>query len=107
MEESENRVPATEKELVVSVIDASLRLEVTDLLLGQPRDVRVGRLMSGMPSEQRSVVEQIEAALKTYRSYFYPLWTANEVVYVPCALDWPSRGHTRGSRDPRAAKEES
>ena len=45
--------------------EASLRLQVTDLLLGRPRGVRTSR-------EQGDVLQQIEAALETYGSYFYP-----------------------------------
>ena len=59
MEENEDRSPATE---------ASLRLQVTDLLLGRLRDVRIGR----STREQGDVLQQIEAALETYGSYFYP-----------------------------------
>ena len=72
MEENEYSVPATEKEMVASVTETSLRLEVTDLLLGQLRDASVGRLTAGPSSEQRTVIEQVEAALKAYSSYFYP-----------------------------------
>jgi hypothetical protein len=45
-----------------------LRLQVTDLLLGRRRDVRRGRLNL----EQSDVLQQIEAALETYGSHFYP-----------------------------------
>ena len=48
--------------------EASLRLQVTDLLLGRLRDVRVGR----PAREQGEVLNRIEAALETYGSYFYP-----------------------------------
>ena len=48
--------------------EASLRLQVTDLLLGGMRDVRVGRLSL----EQSDVLRKIEAALEAYGSYFYP-----------------------------------
>jgi hypothetical protein len=48
--------------------EASLRLQVTDLLLGGLHEVRIGRL----PLEQSDVLQQIEAALETYRNYFYP-----------------------------------
>ena len=48
--------------------EASLRLQVTDLLLGGLRDVRMGRLTL----EQSDVLQRIEAALETYGSYFYP-----------------------------------
>ena len=55
-----------EEVLVASATEASLRLQVTDLLLGRLHDVRIGRL------EQGDVLQQIEAALEAYRSYFYP-----------------------------------
>ena len=48
--------------------EASLRLQVTDLLLGSLRDARAGRLTL----EQSDVLQKIEAALETYGSYFYP-----------------------------------
>ena len=48
--------------------EASLRLQVTDLLLGGLRDVRRGQLTL----EQSDVLQQIEAALETCGSYFYP-----------------------------------
>jgi hypothetical protein len=43
-------------------------LHVTDLLLGGLRDVQLGRLTL----EQSDVLQQIEAALETHGSYFYP-----------------------------------
>ena len=43
MKEDENRIPAIEEVLVVCPTEASLRLQVTDLLLGGLRDVRIGR----------------------------------------------------------------
>ena len=48
--------------------EASLRLQVTDLLLGGLRDVRAARLTL----EQSDVLQKIEAALEAYGSYFYP-----------------------------------
>ena len=47
---------------------SSLRLQVTDLLLSGLRDVRMGRLTL----EQSDVLQQIEAAIEAYGSYFYP-----------------------------------
>jgi hypothetical protein len=47
---------------------ASLRLQVTELLLGRLRDVHVGR----STREQSDVLQQIEAALEAYGSHFYP-----------------------------------
>ena len=69
MEENEVPIPATEKGTVDSTTEASLRLELTDLLLIRLRDVRMGR-STRAPSD---VLQQIEAALETYGSYFYPL----------------------------------
>ena len=64
----QNRNPATEEVLVAAPNEASLRLQVTDLLLGGRRDVRAGRLTL----EQSDVLQKIEAALEAYGSYFYP-----------------------------------
>jgi hypothetical protein len=63
-----NRNPATENGLVAAPEEASLRLQVTDLLLMRPRDVRTG----SPTREQSDVLRQIEAALEAYASYFYP-----------------------------------
>ena len=68
MEQNEDRSPAIEEVLVAPPTEASLRLQVTDLLLGRLRDVRIGR----STREQGDVLQQIEAALETYGSYFYP-----------------------------------
>jgi hypothetical protein len=64
----QNRNPATEDVLVAAPNEASLRLQVTDLLLGRRRDVRAG----GLTLEQSDVRKKIEAALEAYGSYFYP-----------------------------------
>ena len=53
---------------MASPTEASLRLQVTDLLLGGLREVRMGRLTL----EQSDVLQQIEAAIEAYGSYFYP-----------------------------------
>jgi hypothetical protein len=53
---------------MASPTEASLRLQVTDLLLGGVRDVRTARLTL----EQSDVLQQIEAALEAYGSYVYP-----------------------------------
>jgi len=53
---------------VAPVTEESLRSEITDLLLGRPRDERRGRTTR----EQRDVLQQIEGALEAYGSYFYP-----------------------------------
>jgi hypothetical protein len=68
MKENGDRIPPIEEALMVAPTEASLRLQVTDLLLGGLRDVRMGRLTF----EQSDVLQQIEAALETYGSYFYP-----------------------------------
>jgi hypothetical protein len=68
MEQNEDPGPAIEEVLVASPTEASLRLQMTDLLLGRPRDVRMGHLTF----EQRDVLQQIEAALVAYGSHFYP-----------------------------------
>ena len=44
MKEDEDRIPAIEEVLMVSTTEASLRSQVTDLLLGGLRGVRIGRL---------------------------------------------------------------
>ena len=68
MEQNGDPNPAIEGALVATPNEASLRLQVTDLLLGRPRDVRTGR----STREQSDVLQQIEAALEAYGSYFYP-----------------------------------
>jgi hypothetical protein len=68
MEQNEDRIPAIEEVLVASATEASLRLQVTELLLGRLRNVRIGRLTL----EQSDVLQQIEAALEAYGSHFYP-----------------------------------
>jgi hypothetical protein len=68
MEENEDRSPESEEVLMASPTEASLRLQVTDLLLGGPRDVRMGR----STRKQSDVLQKIEAALESYASYFYP-----------------------------------
>ena len=68
MEENEDGSPAIEEVLMASPTETSLRLQLTDLLLGGPRNVRIGWLTL----EQRDVLQKIEAALEAYGSYFYP-----------------------------------
>jgi hypothetical protein len=68
MEQNEDRSPAIEEVLMAPPTEASLRLQVTDLLLRRPGDIRMGR----STREQSDVLQQIEAALETYGSYFYP-----------------------------------
>ena len=68
MEVDEDRSPATENVLETAPNEESLRLQVTDLLLGRVRGARVGR----SPLEKSDVLDKIEAALEAYGSYFYP-----------------------------------
>jgi hypothetical protein len=68
MKESEDRIPPIEEALMAAPTEASLRAQVTDLLLGGLRDIRIGRLTL----EQSDVLQRIEAALEAYGSYFYP-----------------------------------
>jgi hypothetical protein len=69
MEQNEDLSPAIQDVLVAPPTESSLRLQVTDLLLGRRRDVRRGR----STPEQSDVLRQIEAALEAYGTYFYPL----------------------------------
>ena len=64
----QERCRLVEDVLVAGPNEASLRLQVTDLLLNGLRNARVGRL----PLEQGDVLQEIEAALETYGDYFYP-----------------------------------
>jgi hypothetical protein len=68
MEQNEDLSPAIEEVLVSPATEASLRLQVTDLLLGRRRDIRGAR----STREQSDVLRQIEAALEAYETYFYP-----------------------------------
>jgi hypothetical protein len=68
MEQNEDLSPAIQDVLVAPPTESSLRLQVTDLLLGRRRDVRWGR----STREQSDVLRQIEAALEAYGTYFYP-----------------------------------
>jgi hypothetical protein len=68
MEQNEDLSPAIEEVLVASPTETSLRLQVTDLLLGRRRNVRIGR----STREQSDVLQKIEAALESYGTYFYP-----------------------------------
>jgi hypothetical protein len=67
MEQNEDLSPEIEDVLATALTEASLRRQVTDLLLGGLRDVGVGPLTL----EQRDVLQKIEAALEAYGSYFY------------------------------------
>ena len=68
MEQNEDLNPALEELLAAPPTEASLRLQVTDLLLGGLRDARVDRLTL----EQSRVLQRIESELETYGSCFYP-----------------------------------
>jgi hypothetical protein len=68
MEQNEDRSPAIEEVLVAPPTEASLWLQLTDLLLSRLRDLRMG----WSNREQSEVLQQIKAALETYGSYFYP-----------------------------------
>jgi hypothetical protein len=68
MKENGDRIPPVEEALMAAPTEASLRVQVTDLLLGGLRDARIGRLTL----EQSDVLQRIEAALEAYGSYFYP-----------------------------------
>ena len=68
IDENEDSIPEAEQGMVAPPTEATLRSQVTDLLLGGLRDVRMGRLTQ----EQSDVLRQIEAELEAYRSYFYP-----------------------------------
>jgi hypothetical protein len=64
----QDRNPAIEDVLAAAPSEASLRRQVTDLLLGGSHGVRLGWLTL----EQSDVLQRIEAALEAYGSYFYP-----------------------------------
>jgi hypothetical protein len=68
LKESEDRIPPIEEALMAAPTEASLRVQVTDLLLGGLRDARIGRLTL----EHSDVLQRIETALEAYQSYFYP-----------------------------------
>jgi hypothetical protein len=63
MEEYEEQTPTSK---------SSQRLERTDLLFSQLQaHLRIGRVPEGPTPEQRTALERIETALRTYLSYFY------------------------------------
>jgi hypothetical protein len=64
----QNPIPSMEEMLEAAPNEASLRMQVTDLLLGKLHDASVGRLTL----EQSDVLQKIEAALEAYGSFFYP-----------------------------------
>src|SRR5215210_2746720 len=72
VKENEYRTRSTKTGAVAPITEASLRLEVIDLLLlSRLRDVGMVRLSEGLTLEQCAVLEQIEAVLEAYGSYFY------------------------------------
>ena len=64
----QHRDPAIEDVLGAAPDEASLRVQVTDLLLAGLRGVRAGRPIL----EQSEVLQEIEAALEAYGNHFYP-----------------------------------
>lgn len=68
MDQDEDPRPVIEEALAAPPTEASLRLQLTDPLLGGPRDVRTAL----SAREQGDVLQQIEAALEAYGSCFYP-----------------------------------
>jgi hypothetical protein len=85
MKESEDRITPIEEALMAAPTEASLRVQVTDLLLDGLRDVRIGRLtwsraMSCNESKRRW---KPTGATSTQPS------TANEAVTVPQAIRRP------------------
>ena len=68
MKENGDRIRPIEEALMAAPTEASLRLQVTDLLLRRTRNERMGR----STRELSDILQQIEAALETYGSYFYP-----------------------------------
>jgi hypothetical protein len=67
MEQNQDLSPEIDESRVAAPTEASLRLHLTDLLLGELGDARTGR----STREHSDVLRQIEAALETYESYFY------------------------------------
>jgi len=73
IKECERQIQTTEKGMMARAIEASQRIVGTDLRLSQLRaDLRLGWVAEEQSIKQRAVLEQIEAALEAYRSFFYP-----------------------------------
>jgi hypothetical protein len=73
MKECERQIQTTEKGMMPQTIEASQRIVGTDLRLSQLRaDLRLGWVAEEQTIEQRAVLEQFEATLEAYRSFFYP-----------------------------------
>jgi hypothetical protein len=68
MEEHQDLSSAIGEIRATAPTEESLRLQVTNLLLSRLRDLRMG----WSTREQSEVLQQIEAALEAYGSYFYP-----------------------------------
>jgi hypothetical protein len=103
MEEHENRRPASENGMVAPKTEATSWLEGVDLLVSHLRDLHIGWPLEGLTLEQRAALEQIEAALEAYNSFFYPLVTLSRAVRRP-----ESGGtiQAQGSTSPNVVKEE-
>jgi hypothetical protein len=86
MEQNEASGPEIEEVMAATPTEASLRLQVTDLLLGGLHGVRIGR----STLKQGDVVQQIEAALEAYRSYFYST-EHHQWRDLRAACEWPGR----------------
>lgn len=71
-EMEQDRKPGIEDVLKAAANEASLRLQVTDLLLGRPGGVPIGGHSTRPTVEHSAVLERIEAALEAYRNFFYP-----------------------------------
>jgi hypothetical protein len=72
MKEREQRIGATGKGAMPRSSGASQPAGGTGMLLGQLRDLRMGRPPEGLTLAQRAALGRIEAALEVYRSVFYP-----------------------------------
>ena len=67
-----DRNQASEDGLVAASNEASLRLQVINLLLSRRGDVPAGRHSTRPTVEQQAVLERIEAVLQSYTNFFYP-----------------------------------
>ena len=83
MEQNEDQSPAIEEVLVAPPTEASLRLQVTDLLLRRPRDIR----MAGQREGRATSCNKSKRRWKPTEATSTPPNTASEVVAVAVALD--------------------
>jgi hypothetical protein len=81
MEQNEDRRPVIEETLAAPPTEASLRLQVTDLLLRRPQDVRMGR----STREQSDVLRHMKRRWRPTGATSTRPSTANEEVTVPDA----------------------